>query len=44
MLDQVADTFYVKDRAGRKLVDPARLEALRADLLAAVQLEEAARA
>ena len=43
VLDQVADTFYVKDAAGKKLTDPERIEALRAALLAAVQLEEAAR-
>jgi len=41
VLDQVADTFYVKDAGGRKLADPARIEALRRALLAAVQLEEA---
>jgi [protein-PII] uridylyltransferase len=41
VLDQVADTFYVKDAAGRKLGGPARIEALRRALLAAVQLEEA---
>jgi [protein-PII] uridylyltransferase len=43
VLDQVADTFYVKDATGRKLTDPARIEALRRALLAAVQLEEADR-
>jgi [protein-PII] uridylyltransferase len=43
VLDQVADTFYVKDRGGRKLEDPKRVEALRAGLLAALQLEEPAR-
>lgn len=43
VLDQVADTFYVKDATGRKLTDPERVEALRAALLAAVQLEEADR-
>jgi [protein-PII] uridylyltransferase len=41
VLDQVADTFYVKDRAGRKLADPARLEALRAALLDAARGEAA---
>lgn len=41
VLDQVADTFYVKDADGRKLTDPERVEALRRALLAAVQLEEA---
>lgn len=41
VLDQVADTFYVKDADGRKLTDPARIEALRRALLAALQLEEA---
>ena len=42
VLDQVADSFYVKDRGGKKLSDPARIESLRAALLAAVQLDEAA--
>lgn len=42
VLDQVADTFYVKDADGRKLVDPERLDALRSALLEAVQLDEAA--
>jgi [protein-PII] uridylyltransferase len=39
VLDQVADTFYVKDRAHRKLIDPERLESLRTDLLAAAAAE-----
>jgi [protein-PII] uridylyltransferase len=43
VLDQVADTFYVKDAGGRKLSDPERIESLRRALLAAVQLEEADR-
>jgi [protein-PII] uridylyltransferase len=29
ILDQVADTFYVKDRHGRKLTDPGEIETLR---------------
>ena len=37
VLDQVADTFYVKDRDGRKLADPERLAALRSALLAVVR-------
>ena len=32
VLDQVADTFYVKDESGKKLVDPERLAALEAAL------------
>jgi [protein-PII] uridylyltransferase len=36
-LDQVADTFYLKDRSGKKLSDRTALEALRIDLLEAVQ-------
>ncbi|RIL05575.1 MAG: [protein-PII] uridylyltransferase [Proteobacteria bacterium] len=45
VLDQIADTFYVKDaRNGslKKLTDPDRIEALRRALLEAAQLEEAA--
>ena len=37
VLDQVADTFYVKDREGHKLADPERLAALRDALLAVVR-------
>jgi [protein-PII] uridylyltransferase len=46
VLDQVADTFYVKDaRDGgfQKLTDPARAEALQRALLEAAQLDEAQR-
>jgi [protein-PII] uridylyltransferase len=43
VLDQVADTFYVKDADGRKVTDPEQVESLRGALLAALQLEEAAR-
>ncbi len=39
VMDQVADTFYVKDRNGRQLLDPVRLEALRAALLEAARDE-----
>jgi len=35
VLDQVADTFYVKGPAGSKLTDPQAIEALRCDLLEA---------
>ena len=38
VLDQVADTFYLKDRSGKKL-DPERMERLRADLLTAARWE-----
>jgi [protein-PII] uridylyltransferase len=37
ILDQVADTFYVKDANRRKLTDPERLERLRRDLQAAAE-------
>ncbi len=33
VVDQVADTFYLKDREGKKLTDPQLIEALREDLL-----------
>jgi [protein-PII] uridylyltransferase len=33
VLDQVADTFYVKGPDGKKLRDPRAIEALRRDLL-----------
>ena len=42
VLDQVADTFYLKDRDGKKLRDPKALERLREDLLAAARLGEEA--
>ncbi len=41
VLDQVADTFYVKGQDGQKLEDAERIEALRSELLAALQLDEA---
>jgi [protein-PII] uridylyltransferase len=37
ILDQAADTFYVKDAKRRKLTDPAVLERLRKDLKAAAE-------
>ncbi|MCZ6784370.1 MAG: [protein-PII] uridylyltransferase [Proteobacteria bacterium] len=40
ILDQVADTFYVKDGAGRKVRDAQVLEALRRDLLEVVERGE----
>jgi len=33
ILDQVADTFYLKDAEGKKIRDPAAIEALQRDLL-----------
>jgi [protein-PII] uridylyltransferase len=39
VLDQVSDTFYLKDRNGKKLTDPEVLEELRARLLEAVSSE-----
>ena len=43
-LDQVADVFYVSDLGGGKIVDPARLEAIRSTVKGAVDrfLEEKA--
>jgi [protein-PII] uridylyltransferase len=37
VLDQVADTFYLKDREGRKIHEPERLAALQRDLLEAAR-------
>jgi [protein-PII] uridylyltransferase len=37
VLDQVQDTFYLKDAEGRKIVDAAALEELRARMLRAAQ-------
>ena len=37
VLDQVADTFYLKDREGRKIHDAESLDSLRRDLLVAAQ-------
>ncbi len=36
-LDQVTDTFYLKDRNGKKITDAVEIEALRRDLCAAIQ-------
>ncbi len=36
-LDQVTDTFYLKDHNGKKIVDPNAIESLRADLREVVQ-------
>ncbi len=40
VLDQVTDAFYLKDREGKKLQDPERIERLREDLLAVARLDE----
>jgi [protein-PII] uridylyltransferase len=37
VLDQVTDTFYLKDGSGEKIRDAAAVEALRSDLLAALR-------
>jgi [protein-PII] uridylyltransferase len=37
VLDQVADTFYLKDRDGKKITDPAQLAALEQALRRAVE-------
>ena len=39
VLDQVADTFYLKDAAGKKLTDSDAIEVLRQDLLEVVSRE-----
>jgi len=36
-LDQVTDTFYLKDYAGKKITDPNAIESLRANLLEVVR-------
>ena len=40
VLDQVTDTFYLKDGEGKKVVDPEILEALERGLLAVLQVGE----
>ncbi|NRA00890.1 MAG: [protein-PII] uridylyltransferase [Myxococcales bacterium] len=40
ILDQVADTFYLKDRHGKKLQDEEAIEKLRLELLEVAQLGE----
>ena len=40
VLDQVVDTFYLKDREGKKILDPEALERLRVELLRAAQVRE----
>ena len=39
MVDQVLDVFYVTDHEGRKIEDPARLETIRRELVAALESE-----
>jgi len=41
VLDQVTDTFYLKDAHGKKLSDPEQIDALRRALLAAAERSEA---
>ena len=41
VLDQVTDTFYLKDGEGRKLADPALLERLQRDLTRVVETDGA---
>lgn len=40
ILDQVTDTFYLKDRDGRKIEDPAAVLRLQTELLAAARAEQ----
>ena len=40
VLDQVADTFYLKDHEGKKIHDPDAIERLRVELLRAAQVRE----
>jgi hypothetical protein len=39
-MDQVTDTFYLKDRRGKKLGDPQAIERLRLALSAAARDDE----
>ena len=41
VLDQVTDTFYLKDAQGKKIAEGPALESLRRDLLTAAIGEEA---
>jgi [protein-PII] uridylyltransferase len=41
VLDQVSDTFYLKDADGRKISDEGAIEAIRRDLLTAIRSGEA---
>jgi [protein-PII] uridylyltransferase len=41
VLDQITDTFYLKDAEGRKISDEGAMESLRRDLLAAIRAGEA---
>ena len=41
ILDQVNDTFYLKDAEGRKILDADRIEKLRGDLLVVAAQEDA---
>ena len=43
ILDQVADTFYLKDAEGKKLKDAALIERIREQLLEAARGREAGR-
>ena len=40
VLDQVTDTFYLKDREGKKILDPDAIERLRIELLRAAEVRE----
>jgi len=44
VLDQVSDTFYLKDAEGLKISDEGAIDALRRDLLAAMRSGEASAA